>query len=115
VRITNGDVALMMVQGTLDGTEDAKATYEAIVNPPKAWVEVFGTNHYGICDVDNPPGALEQPEVPTLDQDVGVETIARWIGRFFRAHVYGDQEAVDYVHSTGDDEDENVTVESVLP
>ena len=65
--------------------------------------------------MNNPKGAIAETVDPTLEQAVGVETIARWIGLFFRAHIYGDEAAREYVHVTGDAVDDNVTVESLLP
>lgn len=106
-------VPVQFLQGSLDGKADASGAYktwEKVQNPPKAFVELDGANHYGICDEDDPSGADADPNTPTLDQEIGVETNARWAGAFLRAHVLADAEAEQYVYFDGDDLDAVVTV-----
>lgn len=107
------EVPALFLQGSLDGKADsagAYKTWEKFKNSPKLYVELCGANHYGICDENNPSGADADPEAPTLDQDVGIETGARWAGAFLRAHVLGDRAAKDYAYLDGDEADEVVTV-----
>ncbi len=111
--VANDGLAIGFVQGDVDGKAsmaDAQETYTKVEQPPKALVTVVGTNHYGICDTNNPPGADADSNAPSLGQDVAVETTARWSAMFLRAHVVGDADAVAYVHDTGDGLDDNVTV-----
>jgi hypothetical protein len=65
--------------------------------------------HYGITNQDN---LLRDPIMPTLDQAVATETIARWSALFLMAQVVDNQSAFDYVYYTGDALDGNVSVVS---
>ena len=112
--ILNQGLPLALVQGTLDSKaapDAAQATYDKIADPPKALVRLAGANHYGVCDIDNPPGADPDGSRPTLEQAAAVETAARWTGVFLRARVLGDAEAADYLETLGDPADDNVEVE----
>jgi len=107
--------ALGLVQGDQDGKAklpDTVETYEKVTSPPKALVTLAGVNHYGMCDMNNPPGADADTAATTIDQAVAVETAARWSALFLRAHALGDQAAATYVHQTGDAADPVVTVMS---
>jgi predicted dienelactone hydrolase len=111
----NDGIPLALLQGTVDSMAepvDTQETYTKIQDPPKAYVGVIGANHYGMCDVNNPEGALADGSAPTLEQAVSVETIARWSAMFLRAHVLGDETAQTYVHEIGGPADENVNVVS---
>jgi dienelactone hydrolase len=114
--IANHGLPVALVQGTLDSKakpEDTQEAYLKLEDPPKAYVGVIGANHYGQCDVDNPPGAAADGTPPTLDQVVAVETVARWSAMFLRAHVLGDEAAFEYIHVTGGPADANVNVNVV--
>lgn len=108
--LNNQDIPTGLILGSLDGviqpssTED---TYDEIINPPKALIKVEGANHYGITNEDNLTRELIRP---TLDQDIAVETIARWSGLFLRAHLLSDIGAFNYIYNTGDSLDPNVEV-----
>jgi dienelactone hydrolase len=111
--IANHGLPVALVQGTLDSKakpEDTQEAYTKLEDPPKAYVGVIGANHYGQCDVDNPPGAAADGTPPTLAQATAVETIARWSAMFLRAHVLGDEAAWEYVHVTGGPADPNANV-----
>jgi hypothetical protein len=111
--IENDGRAVALVQGTLDSMatpDDALTTYEKIQTPPRALIEVTGANHYGVCNTNNPSGADPDSSTPTLDQSVSVETIARWSALFLRAHILDDTAALQWVHVTGDGEDDNAVV-----
>ena len=111
----NDGIPVALLQGTLDGMAapaDTQETYTGIQDPPKAYVGVIGANHYGQCDVNHPEGALADDSEPTLEQEVAVETIARWSAMFLRAHVLGEGAAIEWVHETGGPADENVNVVS---
>jgi len=97
----NNTIPVALVQGSLDGVatpDEAIATYDLIETPPKALITIEGTNHYGITNVNNPPGAFPDASSPTLEQTQGVEAIAQWTGYFLRAHVYGDVEARERIY-----------------
>ena len=109
--IFNDGIPTGLIGGTLDGViplERTLATYEQIQDPPKVLVSVAGANHYGITNTDSFRDSIR----PTLDQEIAIETIARWSGLFLRAHVSEDREAFNYVYNDGDAQDANVTVTS---
>ena len=99
-----------MIFGNRDGViqpSSIEETYDEIINPPKVLITVDGANHYGITNEDN---LIREPIRPTLEQDIAVETIARWSGLFLRAHLLDDSGAFNYVYNTGDALDPNVDV-----
>jgi len=124
-RATDNRVPLAIVNGDMDENAlyaDTKETYEIIENPPKALVFIKGANHYGLCDVNNPgnPNFPEDDKIdgtstpqnaePKLNQDISIETNARWVALFLRAHALGDAAALEYVSTTGKYLDSNVEV-----
>ena len=113
--INDSGIPIALLQGNIDSIalpERAKATYDHIQNPPKILIDISGVNHYGITNTNNPNGARSDSNIPTLDQDVAVETIARWSGLFLRASALDDKDAIDYIYSKGDNLDKNVSVTS---
>ncbi|WP_328551502.1 poly(ethylene terephthalate) hydrolase family protein [Streptomyces sp. NBC_00358] len=111
--VDNTGVPLALVQGSADGVATpaaAQATYDALTAGPKALVTVTGANHYGVTDVQNPPGALPDTSVQTLDQTESIRTSARWSALFLRASL-GDPLAASYVRQWGDAVDSAVTVQ----
>ena len=108
--VDNQDIPTGLILGNRDSVvqpSSTEETYDEIINPPKALIKVDGANHYGITNEDN---LIREPNRPTLDQEIAVETIARWSGLFLRAHLLGDSGAFDYVYNTGDALDPNVDV-----
>ncbi|NEO74945.1 PEP-CTERM sorting domain-containing protein [Moorena sp. SIO4G3] len=113
VPTANDGIPVALVQGSLDGVatpEEALATFELIQDSPKALITVAGANHFGITNVNNPPGARPDFSNPTLAQDEAIETIARWSALFLRANLLDDANAFDFVFDTGATLDPNVTV-----
>jgi dienelactone hydrolase len=116
VPISNDNIAVALIQGDLDGValpERAKSTFDNIQTPPKAAIVLQGANHFAITNVNNPPGAQPDGNNPTLDQAVGIETIARWSALFLRANMLEDRVASDYIYSQGDALDPNVSLTSL--
>lgn len=116
VPIANDGIAVALIQGDIDGValrDRAQSTFDQIQTPPKALVTARGANHFGITDVNHPAGANPDRNTPTLDQAVGIETIARWSALFLRANMLEDRAAYDYIYSQGDALDPNVSVTSV--
>jgi hypothetical protein len=108
--INNDGIAIGLIVGSLDGValpSNSQATYNQILNRPKALITVTGANHYGITNQDNP---IREPNRPSLTQTTSTGTIARWSGAFLRAAMLKDRRALDYVLSVGDILDPNVTV-----
>ncbi|MEV0972478.1 alpha/beta hydrolase family protein [Microtetraspora glauca] len=107
-------IPVMFVNGSQDGVstpDEAHETFTKVSGTPSAaYVSLLGANHYGLADENNPNGADPDSSAPTLSQEVSAETAARWTAMWFLASL-GDTAAHDYVHSTGDASDPNVTVE----
>ncbi|MDX2231865.1 MAG: PEP-CTERM sorting domain-containing protein [Leptolyngbyaceae cyanobacterium bins.349] len=108
-------VPVALIAGSLDGVAPlplVTATYNQVQNLPKALITVNGANHYGITNVDN----VQRDRIrPTLEQAVATETIARWSALFLRANILDDPAAFNYVFSTGDALDPNVTTTAAVP
>jgi hypothetical protein len=103
--LANAGRGIGFVQGTLDSKAtlaDAQETYEAVASAPAALVTLLGANHYGINDVDNPPGADPDAATPTLDQSISIETTGRWSALLLRAWVLGDEAAKTYLETADD-------------
>lgn len=113
IPINNSGIPIALLQGTDDARAlpfRAQATYDNIKDAPKALISILGANHFGITNTNNPLGAVPDPNNATIEQNVAVETIARWSGLFLRASVLDDKGAFDYIYSTGDALDPKVTV-----
>ncbi|BAY11977.1 alpha/beta hydrolase family protein [Calothrix sp. NIES-2098] len=114
IPIRNQGIPIALILGTQDGSsvtpQKTQTDYDLIQEPPKALISVVGANHYGITNVNNPPGARPDPNIPTLPQEQSIETIARWSALYLRAYAIDDNGALDYINNTGDSLDENVTV-----
>jgi hypothetical protein len=76
-------------------------------------VSLAGANHYGVTDVQSPPGAIPDASAPTLAQAIGVETVARWTAEFLLAQL-GDVNAWRYAYGAGDAADANVTTKHLV-
>ncbi|MEG5064513.1 alpha/beta hydrolase [Microcoleus sp. B3-A4] len=116
VPIANDGIAVALIQGDIDGValpDRSQSTFDNIQTPPKALITVMGTNHFGITDLNNPPGANPDRNTATLERAVGIETIARWSALFLRANMLNDRGAFDYIYSQGDALDSNVRVTTV--
>lgn len=119
IPINNSGIPVALLQGNLDSIAlpiNAQKTYEQIQNPPKAFITILGANHYGITNINNPPSARPDLNVPTLAQDTSVQTVAHSIGLFLRASVLNDKEAIEYISDDdfcedGGDFCRNITVE----
>ncbi|MFC4121628.1 alpha/beta hydrolase family protein [Nonomuraea zeae] len=112
VPIANAGVPVALVQGAVDGVNPpaaARATYDGLSSPPKAYVTVGGANHYGLTDTQTPTGATPDAVPQTVTQDASIDAAARWSGLFLRASL-GDPLAAAYVYGFGDASDDSVTV-----
>lgn len=111
--INNSGLPIAILAGNLDGVTPINAirkTYDQIQQPPKFFITVNGANHYSITDTNQPVGSVPDPILATLNQDLAVETIARWSALFLRAYALEDSHALEYVNNIGDELDENVTI-----
>lgn len=89
--------------------DDAMRTYQTLALP-RAFVTVHGTNHFGLNDISEPPGAQTDRGEPEqiIPQSLTATRFARWAGLFLRAHMLHDPIAWRIVYRSGGDE--NVTV-----
>lgn len=111
--VANNGMPIAIVNGSNDNNAKAHITrqsYDLIEDPPKMLVFINGANHYAMCDMNNPPGPSEDPNTPTLRQEISVETAARWCALFLRAFALDDAAAREYVTTTGALLDPNVEV-----
>jgi dienelactone hydrolase len=83
-------VAVQLIQGTRDGIAppvEAEVTFRSLERP-RAYSPVRGANHYGITDQDDPPGAVPDPNSPTISQETANRRVAAlaalWFSRFLR-------------------------------
>ncbi|MEH2422134.1 MAG: hypothetical protein V7K48_14820 [Nostoc sp.] len=79
IPINNSGIGVALLQGDLKGRvlpNTPLTTYDQIQTPPKAFINISGTNHFSITNINNVPGAIPDPVAPTLDKDVTVEMIA---------------------------------------
>ncbi|MEG5042517.1 MULTISPECIES: hypothetical protein [unclassified Microcoleus] len=107
---------MALIQGDIDSValpDRSQSTFDNIQTPPKALITVMGANHFGITDLNNPPGANPDRNTATLERAVGIETIARWSALFLRANMLNDRGAFDYIYSQGDALDPNVRITTV--
>ncbi|WP_460304683.1 alpha/beta hydrolase family protein [Actinocorallia aurea] len=114
--IDNG-IPVQLLQGTVDGAAlpaDAETTYTKLEHGPKQIVRIAGANHYGITDVQSPPGADAEVSTQTISQAASIATTARWAALFLKAQL-GDSAAASYVYQTGDAADAGVTVATQAP
>ncbi len=110
-------IPLALIAGSRDSlikAENVQITYDNIKQPPKAYIKITGANHYGITNIDNPPGSPQEKISPTLGQEESIEAIARWSALFLRAYALNDAEALEYIHIQGKSQEPNVTVISKL-
>jgi len=108
--IDNDSIPIGLIVGSLDGVaipSASQATYDEIINPPKALITVEGANHYSITNADNPE---REPNRPTLDQTTAIGTIAQWSGLFLRANLLDDRAAFDAVFNASPAFDPNVSI-----
>lgn len=107
-------VPVMFVNGTLDGVSEPGEAHESFAKltgaPGAVFVNLVGANHFGLADVDNPPGAAPDLHTGTVDRDESIATAARWTAMWFLTQL-GDPAARDYVYVTGPQQDSAVTVE----
>jgi dienelactone hydrolase len=93
-RNTSG-VAVALLQGTSDGVAAPAAADSTLptLALPHGLISIAGTNHYGICNTNNPAGASPDPNLPTVRQPASVDVIAGWVVQWFAANLPQRQDA----------------------
>lgn len=91
----------------LGGSEEAnmlriEATY-ANLPAPKALISITGANHFGMNDINRPPGAQINPEDPeqSIPQAITALRFADWAGLFLSAHIHRDRSAWRKIYRSG--------------
>jgi hypothetical protein len=82
--IDNEKIPVALVQGSNDGIgtpPEADATI-AVLEGSNELIPIGGANHYGITDVNNPPGAIPDFSPQVIPQAVSIELIAQASGEF---------------------------------
>ena len=82
--IDNNNIPVALVQGALDSIstpEEADATI-AVFDGSSALIPIDGANHYGITDVNNPPGAIPDFSPQVIPQEESIAQIAQASGEF---------------------------------
>lgn len=101
-RVTeNEGIPVALISGSQDGVatpEEIQQTYTRIEEPPKLLVILEGINHYGITDVNNPPGAKPDAQPAIIPQAKAIEQVAQWSALFARAHAYFDEDALETLY-----------------
>lgn len=91
IDVNTAGVPVALLRGTLDSratAPDVAATL-AILDGPRELIPIEGANHFGITDVNNPPGAVPDPVPPTTPQLAAVQQVAQAVGRFLLARLHG--------------------------
>lgn len=85
--LDNHGLAICLIQGSMDGLAtpaETEETYHNIKDDPKSYIIVEGANHYGLTDVNNPPGAKPDENIPLISQRESVKIIGREAALFLR-------------------------------
>ncbi len=90
--LDNHGLPICLIQGSVDGMAtpaETEETYNNIKDEPKANVLIQGANHYGITDVNDPPGAKPDENAQLISQQESIEAIGRNASLFLRHYALG--------------------------
>lgn len=127
--LNTSGVAVTLMQGMLDGSscdpnlpslQKAELTYPTLEDP-RGLITIDGANHYGICDMNNPPASPAFPFLPAptsedanhqpiLSQNESVTRVALWTGLWLRAQLKNDPVARWWIYQAQGSPDEVVDV-----
>ncbi|MFI6866044.1 hypothetical protein [Nocardia sp. NPDC050406] len=97
-------IPVMYINGTEDGVSEPAEAHESFRTmaglPTGVFVNLVGANHFGLADIDNPPGAAPDSRVGTAPREETITTAARWTAMWFLAQL-GDASARDFVYDSG--------------
>jgi len=113
----NTSIPVALIAGDRDSLitiDETRQTYAHIVSPPRAFITLAGVNHYGLTDVDNPPGSPTEVNLPQTEQADSIATIARWSGLFLRAHTWGDRRALQSIYRFDPDAHTNDPIRTMI-
>jgi dienelactone hydrolase len=82
------EVPVMLLSGTLDSAATPLEVQQTLmtIDTPHALISITGANHYGLCDENNPFGALPDPTEPTRRQAESIFEIAGWIAHWLQVY-----------------------------
>jgi predicted dienelactone hydrolase len=114
VDIDSTDVPVALLSGSKEGVALPAFSREAyyLLEPSQAFISVTGANHFGITDVQAPPGARADSSVQTLSQSESIQYIAEWSATFLRAHVMHSPSDDQRIYKSGGSRDGVVVVDS---
>ena len=103
--VQNKGIPTLLILGTLNKRQDEYAEGFKSIKRPKAFALVDGADHFGMADVNEPPGAVLSDEEPpqTVPQSITASRFAQWSGLYLRAWMYYDWLAYWQLASGGDE------------
>ena len=112
VNIDSTGIPTAIITGTYERNKDLHEISYGNLEQPKALVTVKNVNHFGVCDISEPPGASTRPDETrqTIPQSISAMDYGRWAGLFLRAHIHNDARALELIYESGGNAD--VTVEA---
>ena len=109
-------IPVLYINGDRDGkallADTLKTFREKTSGGHKALATVLGANHYGITDMNNPPGSEIDPSAPTVPQKQATISIARVSGIFMLAHIYDEPAALNYIYTGEGLNDPAISIET---
>jgi len=103
INLNTSGVPVILVHGKNDGRNllvDDQTTYDALLEKPKALIELDHANHYGITDAQVVPGATPDPSPQTKSQDWSTSQIAKIVAAGLDAHVNNQANFLDKIYVT---------------
>jgi hypothetical protein len=103
--IQNQGIPTAIIVGSFNQRQDVYLQSYENIKHPRAFMVVDGADHFGMADINEPPGALFSDEEPpqTIPQSVTATRFAHWAGQFLRTWLYYDWLAWWSIQSGGDD------------
>lgn len=95
IDVNTSAAPVFLLQGTKDAIatpEEAHQTFD-LLETPRGLIRFRGLNHWGITNVQNPPGATPDSSAQNFPQKLGVRLLARWSGEVFDAYLKNDRRA----------------------
>ncbi len=96
IDVNTGNIPVALVQGTQDSLatpSEGYATFQ-ILDGPRRFIPIFGANHYGITDINNPPAVAPSIAAPSKDesepkisQHRSIRLVAWSAGWFLNTHL----------------------------
>jgi hypothetical protein len=103
--IQNQGIPTAIIVGSFNQRQDVYLQSYENIKRPRAFMVVDGADHFGMVDINEPPGAFLSDEEPpqTIPQSITVTRFAHWTGQYLRTWLYHDWLAWWSIQSGGDD------------